>query len=318
MINEHGNHYTPITDISVYKFLQRIHDEETAVKYIARLRWQNEPACPRCGSCNVAISTKKQAQPYRCRDCRKAGRKEYFSVRTGTALEQANVPLHKWLFAIYLLTTHRKGIASTQLARELGVTQKTAWFLGHRIRKAWEQPGGFFAGPVEIDETYIGGKEKNRHASKKRHDRGTQGKTAVVGVRTRQGGKVRAMPVPNTGSETLAGFVHDNVQAGEQVYTDEHRAYSRLDEAFDHETVKHSVSEYVRGQAHINGLESFWALLKRGYYGVHHHMSVKHFDRYVNEFSTRHNMRNHNTMAKIEMTVAGLDGVILPYKKLIA
>lgn len=303
--------YKPNLDMSTWDFLTRIPDEEAAESYLVQLRWRGKPVCPHCDSDNVAETKSGKPQPYRCRSCRK-----HFSVRTNTVMSQAKVPLHKFLYAVYLMVTNRKGIPATQLMREVGVTYKTAWFLAHRIRKAWEQDGGLFAGPVEIDETYVGGKEKNKHASKKLHaGRGAVGKAAVVGTITRRGGKVQAKHINSTDGETLKGFISDTTKKGEKVYTDEHKGYIGMVD-FDHETVRHSVGEYVREQVHTNGIESFWALLKRGHYGVYHQMSEKHLHRYVDEFATRHNLRKQNTMAKLEHTFAGAVGRELHYKKL--
>ncbi len=307
-------HYEPIRDISVYEFMQRIPDDAAAENYLIQLRWRGEIECPHCQSKRISLTNNGKPQPFRCKACRK-----HFSVRTNTVLSQSNIGFHKFLYAVYLLSTNRKGMSSLQLAREIGLTQKSAWFLAMRIRKAWEQKGGLLAGPVEVDETYIGGKRKNMSNAKRKAlkdtGRGAVGKMAVVGAVSRKGGKAKAEFVQTTTSDQLQGFIKDNVKLGETVYTDDHKGYAGLI-GFEHESVKHSVKEFVRDQARTNGIESFWALLKRGHMGVYHKMSAKHLHRYMDEYSTRFNMRKQGTMAKLEQTIDGAIGTTLPYKQL--
>ncbi len=300
--------------ISLYEFLQRIPDEKSARNYFEEMRWSNGRYCPHCKSTNTVEVKDEKPQPYRCKNCRK-----HFSVRTGTVLTSSNIPLQKWLLATYLMSTAKKSMSSCHMARELGVTQKTAWFLCMRIREIWTNPIAPFTGTVETDETYLGGKEDNRHYDKKTllGEHGTKGKQIVLGVRERSG-KVNSRIAKSTKESEIHKFIMDTVQKGSNVYSDDHKSYTDLViKGFSHESVNHSKKEYVRGNIHTNGIESFWALLKRGYHGTFHHYSHKHASRYINEFVSRINNKGYDTEAILALTIKSSNGKSLPYKELI-
>lgn len=299
--------------ISWMKLMQMFPDDATAEKWFAKERWGNKPVCPHCESTNVQTGASHPTMPYRCRErkCRKR-----FSVRIGTVMQRSNLGYQVWAIAIYIMTTGIKGVSSMKLHRDLNITQKTAWYLGHRIRKTWDEKLEPFVGPVEVDETYIGGKEKNRHAHKKlRVGRGIAGKIPVVGTKDRTTKHVQAQVVSDTTAKTLEGFVYSTSRKEAQVFTDDARAYQALKRAA-HKTVKHSVKQYVDGMVHINGMESFWSLLKRGYYGTYHKMSPEHLQRYVDEFVGRNNLRQLDTIDQMEKIAKGFVGKRLTYKML--
>ena len=298
--------------ITLFELNEMFPDEATAREWFESLVWPVGRYCPRCGSTRTHEASHKHS-PYRCTDCR-----SYFSVKTGTLTEGSNLPLRKWAFAIYLETTSLKGISSMKMHRDIGVTQKTAWFMLQRIREAcFNKRSEAFEGPVEVDETYFGGREGNKHAKKKqRLGRGGVGKSVVVGAKDRATNEVRAKVVEEADARTLQGFVAEHAAPDATVYTDEAAAYKGM--PFEHDSVRHSTGEYVKEMAHTNGIESFWATLKRAHKGVYHKISPKHLDRYVRQFADKHNARNANTIAQMGGVIAGMVGKRLMYRDLIA
>ena len=296
--------------ISTFQLFEMFPDQETARVYLEGRLWPNGPRCPVCGM-GERITARKEGF-YRCNQC-----KEDFTVRTGTIFERSHVPLHKWIYAMYLLVTARKGISSRQLAKEIGITQKSAWFVLHRLREACGPKLEKLRGIIEIDETYIGGLEENKHESKLLHVRGgSTGKTAVLGMRER-GGRVIAGAIDDVNANTVRPVISKYVEAGATIHTDEATIYKGM-AGFTHETINHRDGEYVRDHVTTNGIESLFAVLKRGLVGVYHHASPKHLDRYVDEFAFRlneGNVKNH-TLTRLDSFIRGTAGKRLTYKGL--
>ncbi len=302
--------------ISWVKLMRMFPNDATAEKWFVQQRWGGKSICPHCGCKNVQVSAKHPTMPYRCR---KKGCRKRFSVKVGTVMHRSNLGYQIWAMAIYIMSTGIKGVSSMKLHRDLGITQKSAWHLAMRIRKTWDKEHKQFFGPVEVDETYVGGKRKNMSKAKRKElegiGRGTVGKATVVGIKDRGTNQFQLQVVTDTTGETLVAFVNSTSKEDAVTYTDDFRGYQMLKRAA-HETVKHSVGEYVNEEAHINGMEFFWTLLKRGYYGTYHRMSPKHLQRYVNEFVGRHNIRDLDTIKQMESIAKGFDGKRLTYKML--
>ena len=305
-----GKHYR--TGVTLMQLFEMFPDDATAEKWFVESRWPAGVLCAYCYSDNVKTDAAHPTMPFRCNCCNKL-----FSVKTNSVMHSSKLGYQKWAIAIYLVTTSLKGVSSMKLHRDLGITQKSAWHMLQRIRKAYDDISVMFGGESEVDESYFGGKEKNKHAKDKLNaGRGTVGKTAVVGMKNRHTNQVQAEVVQTTDKETLQDFVVKHTTPEAVVYTDEARAYSGLPR--EHQTVGHGVGEYVREQAHTNGMESFWSMLKRGYTGTYHHISPKHLHRYVDEFSGRHNMRPLDTVDQMEAVVRQAVGKRLRYRELIA
>jgi transposase-like protein len=296
------------------EFTDYFSSEDICRDYFSKIRFANGEYCPHCK--HDKIYKFANGKRYRCAKC-----KEDFTIKTKTVFGESKIPLRKWFMAIYLLSTSGKGISSVQLAKQIGVTQRTGWFIDHRIREAMKQNNGQLFGRVEADETWIGGKVPNMSKSRRKKFAGFTGgagKTPLVGIMQR-GGDIQVKVADQVNRATLMPNIVENVQKGSFVYTDENMCYRGLNRlGFYHNHVQHQVKEYVVGDAHTNSIESFWALFKRGYHGIYHHMSKKHLQRYADEFAYRFNRRASEMQTVFSDLVARVaESKTLPYKTLI-
>lgn len=294
------------------------HDETAAVAFLEGIIWADGVTCPKCGSVAEHYKIKGQRPGLRtCRDCRKQ-----FTVKVGTVFESSHIPLHKWLQAAYLMASSKKGISAHQLHRTLEVTYKTAWFMAHRLREAMRvlniEPMGGEGLIVEADETYVGGLEKNKHRNKRiPGSQGGANKEAVFSL-VERGGKVRSTHVQSVNADTLGRVMHEQLSAASRLMTDDARQYIPLGKRYAaHETVNHSIGEYVRGGAHTNTIEGYFSIFKRGMKGVYQHCSADHLKRYLAEYDFRYNNREGlgvNDSDRMTAALAGIKGKRLVYK----
>jgi transposase-like protein len=298
---------------SVIQILDYYNDESKCIKLLEQQRWNGKPCCPHCGYDEKIYRTNRG---YRCAS-KECGKK--FSVTVGTIYENSKIKLRYWFAAIYLISAHKKGVSSHQLARDLGITQKSAWFVLHRVREMLktgnEQP---LSNMVEGDASYFGGKGKNRHAKKQEQIRlsGNNDKTMVFGLVERKG-DVRTFIVTNESEDAVLPIIKANVKDGATVYTDDHKSFRKIKKNYSHDVIKHSLGEYVRGECHTNTIENFWSLFKRGIIGIYHHTSKEHLFRYANEFTYRYNTRGISDNDRFIGVLAKSNGR-LKYRDLIA
>lgn len=298
---------------SIFDLIKAFPTEQSCIDHLEKLSWNGNPVSP----------FNPESKVYKCAGnkykCKTTGK--YFNVRTGTIFDNTKIPLQKWFLALYVFSSHKKGISSHQLARDITVTQKSAWFLLHRLRYAFDHPNfkAVLSNDVEIDETFVGGKNANRHKDKKVENsqgRSYKDKTPVLGMIER-GGNLITVVVPDTKQHTVEPIVHAHIEKGANVYTDEWHAYNNLGEHYLHSRVNHSAKEYVNEMTHTNGIENFWSHLKRGIDGIYHWVSKDHLQSYVDEFTLRFNTRKFGTQMRFDFVLGALAGTRLTYQNLI-
>ncbi|MGP8217421.1 MAG: IS1595 family transposase [Bacteroidia bacterium] len=298
---------------NLIEFMQVFSNDYICREYFEKQRWNGKPVCPHCQNDKNNYTLGKEGQ-YKCsnKECYKK-----FTVTVGTVFEGRKAPLHKWFAAMYLIVAHKKGISSLQLSSDIGVTQKTAWFMLMRIREMLtEKNPQALNNLVESDESFFGGKESNKHSNKKtKGTQGGSGKAVVLGLLER-GGDIKVTPIENREGTTLLPIIAEQVTKGATIATDELRAYSQLSKDYTHITVNHSANEYVSGMAHVNGVEGFWSLMKRGINGIQHSVSKKHLHRYCDEYAYRYNNRNIADTERFVTAMLHTEGR-LTYKQLI-
>ncbi len=297
---------------NVLQFIQLASNENNCMKLLEQSRWHGKPVCAFCNSTEKIYKLKRKHY-YRCGKCLK-----FFNARKGTIFEESQIPLSKWFYAIYIFSNHKKGISSHQLARDLSVTQKTAWFMLGRIREAMRTKTNMqkLYGVIEADETYVGGKPRKGDKKERKRGRGTE-KTPVFGMIEREG-KVCAMPVKKVNAKTLKGKIKENVEKGSIILTDEWKAYKGIDknDEYEHYSVNHGQGEFDNNGINVNSMENFWSQMKRGIFGIYHHASKKHLSRYTDEFTFRYNTKGNSENERFNTTLEKVNGR-LTYKQLI-
>jgi transposase-like protein len=298
---------------SIFDLLKAFPTEQSCINHLEGLRWVD----------GIVSPFDEASKIYKCANnkykCKNTGK--YFNVRTNTIFDNTKIPLQKWFLALYVFSSHKKGISSHQLARDISVTQKSAWFLLHRLRYAFDHPNfkATLGNVVEIDEAFMGGEAKNKHSKKKnRNEDGNtlHEKQPILGMRERDG-NVKAIVVVDRNKETILPIISNTVDRGATIMTDDYTAYNDLAKDYSHYTVNHSAKEYVNMMAHTNGIENFWSHLKRGIDGIYHWVSKPHLQSYLDEFTLRFNTRKHTTQARFDLILGGVTNKRLTYKELI-